>query len=121
MCALVAGVQTCARPVSQPPQTGEFDAFDGDLADVGEHVVVVAEADGAAAARADLVLHVRVGGQALALDEVVVAVAEHRDPDAGALAFPAVAQFRSEEHTSELQSLMRISYAVLRLKIIMTP
>src|SRR3546814_3114770 len=29
---------------------------------------------------------------------------------------PVVLQFRSEEHTSELQSLMRISYAVFRLK-----
>src|SRR3546814_6745495 len=29
---------------------------------------------------------------------------------------PAIAQVRSEEHTSELQSLMRISYAVFCLK-----
>src|SRR3546814_5598011 len=29
---------------------------------------------------------------------------------------PAKARFRSEEHTSELQSLMRISYAVFCLK-----
>src|SRR3546814_1250354 len=29
---------------------------------------------------------------------------------------PNIASFRSEEHTSELQSLMRISYAVLCLK-----
>src|SRR3546814_7033261 len=32
------------------------------------------------------------------------------------LAFVRVAVFRSEEHTSELQSLMRISYAVFCLK-----
>src|SRR3546814_19963824 len=30
--------------------------------------------------------------------------------------YPTTAQFRSEEHTSELQSLMRISYAVFCLK-----
>src|SRR3546814_8444796 len=30
--------------------------------------------------------------------------------------FPELAYFRSEEHTSELQSLMRISYAVFCLK-----
>src|SRR3546814_3565882 len=30
--------------------------------------------------------------------------------------FPEVAEARSEEHTSELQSLMRISYAVFCLK-----
>src|SRR3546814_988359 len=29
---------------------------------------------------------------------------------------PSVGRFRSEEHTSELQSLMRISYAVFLLK-----
>src|SRR3546814_12413191 len=32
------------------------------------------------------------------------------------LPLPGVGQFRSEEHTSELQSLMRISYAVFCLK-----
>src|SRR3546814_3504668 len=30
--------------------------------------------------------------------------------------FPCIACCRSEEHTSELQSIMRISYAVFRLK-----
>src|SRR3546814_5089275 len=33
-----------------------------------------------------------------------------------ALSFAAMEQYRSEEHTSELQSLMRISYAVFCLK-----
>src|SRR3546814_1239505 len=37
------------------------------------------------------------------------------DCDTGAVAF-CRADHRSEEHTSELQSLMRISYAVFRLK-----
>src|SRR3546814_1114537 len=35
---------------------------------------------------------------------------------AGGLQSPVVARRRSEEHTSELQSLMRISYAVFCLK-----
>src|SRR3546814_16378031 len=35
---------------------------------------------------------------------------------AGATAYSAVIRVRSEEHTSELQSLMRISYAVFCLK-----
>src|SRR3546814_7265925 len=39
--------------------------------------------------------------------------ADRRDKDLAAL---ARAGFRSEEHTSELQSLMRISYAVFCLK-----
>src|SRR3546814_5325512 len=34
----------------------------------------------------------------------------------GQRAVDAIGGFRSEEHTSELQSLMRISYAVFRLK-----
>src|SRR3546814_1596924 len=41
-------------------------------------------------------------------------IGEQADPaDAG---IPIVAEQRSEEHTSELQSLMRISYAVFCLK-----
>src|SRR3546814_14135137 len=39
--------------------------------------------------------------------------AETRDPTAGTVAMGGL---RSEEHTSELQSLMRISYAVFCLK-----
>src|SRR3546814_10450758 len=39
------------------------------------------------------------------------------DPEGGATAFrPRALDRRSEEHTSELQSLMRISYAVFCLK-----
>src|SRR3546814_9698790 len=36
--------------------------------------------------------------------------------DAGTISLPLVDEIRSEEHTSELQSLMRISYAVFCLK-----
>src|SRR3546814_7770995 len=34
----------------------------------------------------------------------------------GCLGWPSISEIRSEEHTSELQSLMRISYAVFCLK-----
>src|SRR3546814_6049182 len=37
-------------------------------------------------------------------------------PHANSLIAPLALTIRSEEHTSELQSLMRISYAVFRLK-----
>src|SRR3546814_6254673 len=37
-------------------------------------------------------------------------------PDGSELALPDAPRARSEEHTSELQSLMRISYAVFCLK-----
>src|SRR3546814_5774789 len=39
-----------------------------------------------------------------------------RDREAGGACMAAVSDSRSEEHTSELQSLMRISYAVFCLK-----
>src|SRR3546814_2964189 len=47
--------------------------------------------------------------EAVAALRVGVALAE-------AVLFPAAISMRSEEHTSELQSLMRISYAVFCLK-----
>src|SRR3546814_3217682 len=50
-------------------------------------------------------------GQRLGVDELVVGL--HRGPGAHDT---DVAVGRSEEHTSELQSLMRISYAVFCLK-----
>src|SRR3546814_3729366 len=39
-----------------------------------------------------------------------------RDHDGGAVTHQTIKSVRSEEHTSELQSLMRISYAVFCLK-----
>src|SRR3546814_7385533 len=41
---------------------------------------------------------------------------DHSGADKGPAAGKAAMGFRSEEHTSELQSLMRISYAVFCLK-----
>src|SRR3546814_7985788 len=57
--------------------------------------------------------------QPLALQKAFEAeVRHHRRDDAAALkpSLPGPARARSEEHTSELQSLMRISYAVFCLK-----
>src|SRR3546814_8460647 len=45
-----------------------------------------------------------------------IAIMPHSSPCAPALGDSAIAGIRSEEHTSELQSLMRISYAVFCLK-----
>src|SRR3546814_1507586 len=59
---------------------------------------------------ADLVLHSATkwpGGHGLALGGLLV--------DGGRFDWEASGRFRSEEHTSELQSLMRISYAVFCL------
>src|SRR3546814_8914347 len=63
---------------------------------------------------ADVVVDLHSGGKTL---EFVPYAACHRLPqDVGLEARCAAAMQRSEEHTSELQSLMRISYAVFCLK-----
>src|SRR3546814_4216106 len=96
------------------------------------HVVVLLYADTALGAAADLVdvLLEAAQGFQLALEDHGV-VAQHADrlvaPDHALHDHAAghgaelgtaeyVADLRSEEHTSELQSLMRISYAVFCLK-----
>src|SRR3546814_9579177 len=55
-----------------------------------------------------------IAGESLAAGDVVIVLqgGANRDP----AHFPDADTFRSEEHTSELQSLMRISYAVFCLK-----
>src|SRR3546814_1733544 len=97
-CALVTGVQTCALPIFQA--AGPFHA-DVHIAAMDRGDVVV----GAAAhhARDGVGAELRTGILADA-EEAVVFVPQ--DP----------VHARSEEHTSELQSLMRISYAVFCLK-----
>src|SRR3546814_10592357 len=52
----------------------------------------------------------------VALRFVVQLLQQHRVGLDQAAALPDLQQVRSEEHTSELQSLMRISYAVFCLK-----
>src|SRR3546814_5530291 len=71
--------------------------------------------------------HAPIAGDRKALEEVLAEVRRigyainkgHLTPDACAIAVPFIGHLnhvRSEEHTSELQSLMRISYAVFCLK-----
>src|SRR3546814_7722661 len=82
--------------------------FDGQLAG-GRHVDVGHVAGVRAALGIEPVLGV---------GRVVVAAGggEGRLAEAGGVHVEAMGAFRSEEHTSELQSLMRISYAVFCLK-----
>src|SRR3546814_10341332 len=63
------------------------------------------------ATHGDVALDARVEGQGGEAFRLVLRRRIHRDAD-----FLARHQPRSEEHTSELQSLMRISYAVFCLK-----
>src|SRR3546814_4226259 len=68
-----------------------------------------AEADGVGVGDAEGVADGAVGGAPPPLAEDALAAAEVDD-------VPHHQEVRSEEHTSELQSLMRISYAVFCLK-----
>src|SRR3546814_8067999 len=109
-CALVTGVQTCALPI-----------YRGD----GDDILV---SEAVAGVRFDAVLPrerggigeaAQFGGAFLALDMRVAAGVKFDDGGAEAhrgLDLARVGFDRSEEHTSELQSLMRISYAVFCLK-----
>src|SRR3546814_1399467 len=76
---------------------------DGAIVKTVGDAVMAAFADPAAAVRAALAVQERVAGF-------------NRSHDAAAPGEAIVIKLRSEEHTSELQSLMRISYAVFCLK-----
>src|SRR3546814_4273495 len=62
--------------------------------------------------------HTAIAAAKMGLTHIVITSVDRDDlPDGGASQFVKVINaLRSEEHTSELQSLMRISYAVFCLK-----
>src|SRR3546814_3326853 len=97
-CALVTGVQTCALPISQAhlPETRLADYTQAQM-DLGASVCTRSKPRCEQCPLRD---------QCVALREQRIAQLPVRRSK------PA----RSEEHTSELQSLMRISYAVFCLK-----
>src|SRR3546814_4837358 len=120
-CALVTGVQACARPISGQRLGIGDQALASRLARGGvdgQHGAPLGEAG------AELVVFRHALRQAVeALGDLLAIAARQRlhtlvDLDAGddAALVQDVDQRRSEEHTSELQSLMRISYAVFCLK-----
>src|SRR3546814_6074983 len=99
-CALVTGVQTCALPI-----------FSSNLAVLKAAARRALSIEGAVAptleAWAVKSLQQVTTPNAVAIYRLVLSEL-HRTPELG--------RIRSEEHTSELQSLMRISYAVFCLK-----
>src|SRR3546814_5216172 len=116
-CALVTGVQTCALPICQRLFRRDHAHVDGTLlpdAVVGEQGFVLVDALREVLREGLKVIKHRAlapGIEALerrALAPLRFAILRH--------ALGQVAVDRSEEHTSELQSLMRISYAVFCLK-----
>src|SRR3546814_1608145 len=86
-CALVTGVQTCALPISSnSDQASALTAFN------------------------NIVNRMRLFMPEIGSANVTI------DYDYSGLGYAGDPNGRSEEHTSELQSLMRISYAVFCLK-----
>src|SRR3546814_10044364 len=107
-CALVTGVQTCALPISHAKGAAGGVEHAVDHLDAG-HILAahrVFRKDRDHVADID---HAQLGDRGKHLDIQRVDLRDRQDMQR---ARPA----RSEEHTSELQSLMRISYAVFCLK-----
>src|SRR3546814_7826959 len=102
-CALVTGVQTCALPICQLPAEPRMAMAVEGVDRQTDQRMAAQQQRRHRIARADLVDHI-----------------EHQRPRHRAAQHDAQARRdaepRSEEHTSELQSLMRISYAVFCLK-----
>src|SRR3546814_6634373 len=109
-CALVTGVQTCALPISRQNAAGSAGRkLCLEPRGIEVYTAISAAMLGVEKQRfIDLVVHADCVGGGVALDA----------GDTGPIgqALPADGAARSEEHTSELQSLMRISYAVFCLK-----
>src|SRR3546814_10870096 len=85
----------------------------GQRPQIGLAVLVVVEREFAVVARHELRVAHRAGVRALGLARIDAAIAAQREEFDQ---FAEEERARSEEHTSELQSLMRISYAVFCLK-----
>src|SRR3546814_5056931 len=112
-CALVTGVQTCALPIS------DIDS----AAQAGFKMIVNNRPDGEEPDQpASAELGERAEAQGIAYRHIPVSGGKYDDASIRAMGEALDAtEGRSEEHTSELQSLMRISYAVFCLKKKTTP
>src|SRR3546814_9174265 len=103
-CALVTGVQTCALPILPAPNT---DSVEEVAAEMPVPVLVAMEEGEVEAPELPI----------LTPDPPAKAARPGKEakPEKAEALPEAAAVERSEEHTSELQSLMRISYAVFCL------
>src|SRR3546814_8128693 len=125
-CALVTGVQTCALPIYMKSTSGNDGSYSLTITfDVGTDpdINTVNVQNRVNLADAKLPAEVRSTGVSVkkkssALLQVISVYSPDRTHDTLFLSNYATINLidRSEEHTSELQSLMRISYAVFCLK-----
>src|SRR3546814_2261794 len=115
-CALVTGVQTCALPIS-PRRVVPFQGPGGGdvkLRTLGPRIRTLdARRVRPAPKRADPFY---LGAEWRGLVDRLVAERGRRCEECGRTGCRVFGDHRSEEHTSELQSIMRISYAVFCLK-----
>src|SRR3546814_3585830 len=108
ICAIVIGVQTCALPILAP---GEMTVVFGDSG-IGKSCLV----DVLSGMMAPAGFEADISGQEIDFDEYRALVGKSAYVSQQVRPWHASVRDRSEEHTSELQSLMRISYAVFCLK-----
>src|SRR3546814_2877425 len=116
MCALVTGVQTCALPISTGKSDMSIGQFFAILWARRAFVFVTTAAALLGAAFVVLLLPPRYEAKSCVMLNFI-----KPDPVTGEVISSSFARTytktqRSEEHTSELQSLVRISYAVFCLK-----
>src|SRR3546814_6979072 len=117
MCALVTGVQTCALPISDGALIAAAKLSHRYITDRNLPDKAIDLVDEAASK-----ISIEIDSKPEALDRLhrrliqlkIEREALKKEDDEGAKR--SLAALRSEEHTSELQSLMRISYAVFCLK-----
>src|SRR3546814_9872717 len=116
-CALVTGVQTCALPIwfdrvpllAATPRIISVKLPNGERrpADQREEALLAPPPNPVRLLTSDLTPDLRTAVEAQGVCTTKIGCAAAR---------PRLSWWRSEEHTSELQSLMRISYAVFCLK-----
>src|SRR3546814_8986384 len=117
-CALVTGVQTCALPISNQAPSAILALADGTIfkgVSIGADGYCVAEIvfNTAMTGYQEILTDPSYSGQIVTLTYPHIGNTGINDEDVESSRIHAA---RSEEHTSELQSLMRISYAVFCLK-----
>src|SRR3546814_6512983 len=105
-CALVTGVQTCALPIFDLEPQHKIGPAASRMSEQGLEAERVEDHARIARENGEKII----ANPQIALDAITRQQATFTRRDLAQFAF------RSEEHTSELQSLMRISYAVFCLK-----